>query len=155
MYISWKSAIRWCVVIVITVLSIVGGMVVLDNHVDNKIDKKIHSQEYIHKLSSTLRPYLIFNYKGNFLVKHGAETLIDTLIISKDYINEKTAFRHIEIIIHPTQFLKYKPIIKPITPLSYKQTTERLGNISWKYNFDVSTIFNYEKEIEFQLELIN
>ena len=155
MKITWINVFKYSIGVFTSALVFVGSIIVLNDFIDNKIDKKLNSQEYIHKLSSTLRPYLIFDEKGNFLFDHGATAFIDTLIINKDFINQNTAMRIIEIIIHPKQIMQFPPNINAMTPVSYTLTINPYQNISWKYRFEITTIFNYQKNIQFQLEIIN
>lgn len=136
----------------LVVLSIIGGIIVLHDFIDKKIDNKINEPEYISKLSKTLRAYLIINHKGNIVYDHGATSIIDSISVS---ININNIFDEpFVIIIHPKTFLEFKPLVECLSPVNYVETVARFKNKSWKYIFKVTSHSEPLPEILFRIEVL-
>jgi len=124
-----------------------------DNFFNTRIDKRINNPEYISHLSKSLRPYLIFNDKGNYTYDHGAEILLDSISVKMN-LNFELLDEPIIIKVYPKKSFKTKPLLQSLSGIAYQETIEIQGNKTWVYTLDVSG-YNENKEYLFLFEILN
>ena len=138
--------------IAITIFSLIGGFIILNDFMDNKIDSKIKDKEYIQQLSHILRPFMIFNNESNIIYDHGAENFIDSLNVSAN-INELLK-NPIVITLYPKIYLQHEPLIEILTSMSYTIESKRIKNKIWQYEIDVSSHILDINELLFRIEIL-
>jgi len=84
-----------------TIIGIIYGF---GAYVDYRVDKKVQSEDFLRRLSDSVRPSCIFDEKGSVLVDMGAMNFIDSIELSStNGLPEK-------IIVHPKHYLANAPI---------------------------------------------
>lgn len=148
---SWESF--WSGAgIVVTVFAVIGGLLLLTKYIDYEIDIKVNDSAYIKKVSSTIRPSVIFDQKGSILADMGAMDYIDDIKINK------RGELLLEIKVSPRKFLAMPPVLECLDG-SYAVDTKRGNKFDWIYELkgvqhpvtDKSAIISNER---FRLEVL-
>ena len=137
--------------IVGTIILLGGGFMAFDNFFNTRIDKRINNPEYISHLSKSLRPYLIFNDKGNYKYDHGAEIFLDSISVKMN-LNLESG-EPIIIKVYPKKSFKVNPLLQSISGIAYNETIEIQGNKTIVYTLNV-TGYNESTEYLFLLEIL-
>ncbi len=120
---KWLSTVIGGLVLIITVIVSIYGFLAL---VDNRIKDIINDEDFIRKVASNVRPYVIFDEKGSVLVDGGGmQYLQKTPEITS--INDK-GFR---ILVTPKKHLPTAPIVESLTLTQYLTSYNRGNGYEW------------------------
>ena len=81
--INWEQ-VYFVLKFVIVGISIVGSIYGFAKFIDSRISKKLGDAEFVKGIAQLLRPYAIFNEKGEIIVDRGAMSFIEDIEISMD-----------------------------------------------------------------------
>ncbi|NQV17074.1 MAG: hypothetical protein HQ534_00805 [Armatimonadetes bacterium] len=153
---NWKFFLKLFVSIVIGLATLLGFLFVFNDFLDNKIENKITDNEYIYKLSKTLRPFCIFYKKdGVIFYDHGIYKVhIDSIEIK---YNTSKKDRQNEIYVYTKNYLQIAPLVEYIGPnavVIFKP--KRLKNNVWLYNFKELGTHTTNRQFDefFRLEIL-
>ena len=125
---KWKDAFK----IVSTIIFLLGGLYVLNNHIGDIVDQKINNPEFINEISEKARrPIVIFNQNESILIDIGAMKYTDKIKVifnKEDKDVEK-------IIVSPKSHLKAAPLLESLDA-AYTQIVERGKKFEWIYKLD-------------------
>ena len=118
-------------------LGIIISFIVFDDHINSLINKQINNQEYIEKLSHSLRPFLIFDQNEIKLYDHGADKFIDNIKTKfhESFMANQDVFVD-TIFIYFNKFFQTAPLLESIGPLNYNINSKRCKNNKWLYTLE-------------------
>ncbi len=99
-------------------------VIVLNNHIDKKIEKKITDQQYIDNISKSLRPFLIFNNNEVVLYDHGANKFVHNI----NFDNKKDI-----VDIFFTKYIQNEPLLITIGDVQYSYKSVRIKRNGWRF----------------------
>lgn len=119
-------------IIVVGLFSILGVIVtvllIFNNSIDSKIEKRLNNPEFIKKVASEIQlPFLIFDENNRILFDNEASVLINSIDVKK----EKDGV--ISIFISPKKFIQIPPIIENINSNLDFYEPERINLIDLIY----------------------
>jgi hypothetical protein len=124
----------WSTVAVIGGLAtIIGAVFGILNLIDNRIEKKISSEEYINKVAASVRPSIIYDLENRSVLNDlGGMKHIEKIQVQElDKEEMKT-----KIIILPKRFMESAPLISVLDFIGYGISIKRGEGISWEYVLD-------------------
>ena len=130
-------------------VAIIGLFFVFDNYINNQIEDKITSEEYMSNLSKLLRPFLVFDEKGNTFYDHGAKVYISDI----DVDTKKEV-----ILVKTKEYLQFAPLITFIGSSQYSYNTKRISDNTWSYTLESANFLvdgdGKESNILYVLEIL-
>lgn len=81
--IDWDQ-VYFILKIIIAGISIIGSIYGFTKFIDDRISKKLGNAEFVKGIAQLLRPYAIFNEKGEIIVDRGAMAFIEDIKITMD-----------------------------------------------------------------------
>lgn len=114
---------------IILIATLVTFKILSEDYINNRIEKRITDDKYIEKLSTVLRPFLIFNDNGIVTYDHGGLKYIQDIKLSKN----KGGYLKKIVITTNDIFLNNAPILNCIGSDNYSFESSRSGNYSWEY----------------------
>ncbi len=114
---------------IILIVTLVTFKILSEDYINNRIEKRITDDKYIEKLSTSLRPFLIFNNNGIVTYDHGGLKYIKDIKLSKN----KGGYLEKIVITTNDIFLNNAPILNCIGSDNYSFESSRPGNYSWEY----------------------
>ena len=153
--INWLS-LKNIVTAFLTIGAIFGSVMGVTYWIEATIDKKLSDERVLRKISSLVRPSVIFDENKSVLANLGAMELIED--IRFEGIKEGTAFPE-KIIITPKAHLYTAPVLTNLDSFWIEYTVTRGELLNWEY--DIHAYIgagvgrdNWEK-IKFRLEILN
>lgn len=122
------------------------GFYALDSYIDNKIDKKVESRDYIRRVAFSVHPYVIFNAKGSVLTDAGGMQYIENIRVEGE--------RNYHVVVTPKLLLTYAPLLSCLDECSFTQNVTRGSKYDWEYNLHLSMSVGEIKNPRFKLEII-
>lgn len=132
--------------IVLTLAALYG----IYSYVDWRIEKKINNPEFIRKISSNIRPSVIFDSKESIEIDLGAMQYIEKIKVvpSTDPRFPK------KIIVSPKEYLAHAPFLNSLDRVGFDVQVERGKRYDWVYNLDVSQWPDKIDKSRFRLEVL-
>jgi len=139
-----------------TLFGIVGGFFILIQVVDWRIKTTVYNEEFVRKVASHVRPYMIIDPKGTVLVEGGAKQYLQRLPL---ITNDGKKYPRYYIVLTPKNFLALPPLIEIMSPFGGGVKSERGSGLDWNYEVYIGGSFtDNENEIEpvlkFRIEII-
>lgn len=103
---EWIHMLEIAVAFVTIIAAIYGAI----QFIDWRISKKIHEESFLHKISSSLRPIVIFDENGSILLDQGGMDVIDKIEVSR---LEGENFPE-RVTIFPKKHLAHPPILQTL-----------------------------------------
>lgn len=132
--------------LVITFVTLYG----IYSYIDWRIEKKINNPEFIRKISSNVRPSVIFDSNESIEIDLGAMQFIENIevIPSKDHrFPEK-------IVVSPKGYLAHAPYLTSLNETEFAIKVERGKKFDWIYHLGVSKHFENLEKSRFRLEIV-
>lgn len=82
-HINWEQ-VYFVLKIVVAGISILGSVYGFAKFIDSRINKKLKDAEFIKGIAQHLRPYVIFNERGEIIVNRGAMNFIEDIEVTLD-----------------------------------------------------------------------
>lgn len=117
--------------ILLTFIALIGFYIAFNNYINSQIENKITDTKYIQNLSSTLRPFIIFNEDGIITYNHGGEKYIDSIKI--EYSKNLGKAWPNSIKVYSNQFLSNSPLLDYIGVYNFTYDVERTKNNTWTF----------------------
>jgi hypothetical protein len=93
---------------VITLAAIMGLYAKFNAYVDNRIDKKIQSEDFIKRVSQSIRPSVVFDQNSSILADAGAMAYIDCINVVL------TSGKPTKIVVSPKVLLPVAPLLESL-----------------------------------------
>lgn len=111
----------------------------------------VHTDEFLRKLSDTVRPSCIFDQKGAILIDMGAMAHIENIQISPSQNNNFPD----KIIVRPNRYLSHAPLLSTIDPFIMNVSVERGAKFDWVYTLDYAIFPGVSHQsIRYRLEVL-
>lgn len=138
----------------LSVFTIILIYIGVDDYINNKIDKKLHDEAYLKRVSKSLRPFLIFNQYGNFLYDHGASQYIDSLVVFPPILKLET--NEVFVIgVFPKDYLAFQPLLENLSAIEMVIKPNQIENKSWAYKVQILSGLQPKPEVVlFRLEIL-
>ncbi len=138
-----------------TLFAIIAGLYALPKVIDSHIDKAINNTEFIRKIASHVRPYMIIDSKGSVLVDDGAMQYLQRPPLIKHDAEDENRYN---IVLTPKNFLAHPPLIEMMRPFVGYTKSERGSGLDWHYESYIGISVGEEIEPEpvpkFRIEII-
>lgn len=106
--------------------------------IDDRIDSRMNSKEFIARIASMVRPSVIIDGKGSVIADMGALQLLDDIIVTN-------VCENVKIVVYPKRLLPVAPIVMCIEhPLKIAKA-ERGRLLSWEITFVSSGFLSADK----------
>lgn len=138
------------------VLTIIVGIVVINNEIESKVQIITSSDSFINTLIARIHPYVIFDENGSILYDMGGMSYLDTIIVEKSNLDRKpSVFFPSKMTIRPKNVLQTSPLLECIdSEYTYSITVERGPFYDWIYTFQLVE-YNIPKKINlFRLDIL-
>ena len=119
------------IIAVVTVLAtVVAGLYACFVTIDKHIEEAVNNEQFIKKVSSHVRPYVIFNANISILAEGGAMQYIEDIKPIRNEDNKLTG-----IIITPKEHLDIAPLLESLDE-EFAITSKRGNKFQWIYEMD-------------------
>ncbi len=112
------------------VIVFIGGIYVIINYVDMRIEDKINDPRFINKMTQNIRPSAVFDENDSILADMGAMQFINDIKVKKRGNDQ------IEITISPKAFLGIAPILSSIDSDYIVGVPKRGAKFDWVYRLN-------------------
>ena len=132
------------------ILLIFGSLYGIYSYVDWRIDRKINSPAFIHKIASNVRPSVVFNSEESIEIDLGAMQLIENIKVTP---SEESRFPK-TITVSPNQYLAHAPFLSSLDKVEFHMQIERGKKYDWVYHLVLSSHPDYINKTRFRLEIL-
>jgi len=135
---------------VIGIFLMLGSLYGIYSYIDWRIDQRINSPAFIHKIASNVRPSVVFNSEESIEIDLGAMQIIENIRVtpSDDSRFPKT------ITISPKHYLAHAPFLSSLDKVEFHMQIERGKKFDWVYHLVLSSYPDYIKKTRFRLEIL-
>jgi hypothetical protein len=122
-----------------------------DYYVDQKMERLLSDESFLRKVSSKVRPSLIFDQKGSILVDQGALELIEKIELPENHGGLPS-----KVVVTPKKFLSHAPLLTPLDPYVIDARASRGSGLEWQYQIaytGVGVDVNFS-QCRFRLEVL-
>lgn len=113
------QSLKVFIVIVGAIMAAIAAIAGINSYLDSRIESVVNEEQFIRRVSSQVRPYVIFDatsiHNDGGAMKYLEDTKVD--VIGQTYKNinpEEKHDYHLEITVFPKQHLAHAPLIEPI-----------------------------------------
>lgn len=144
--VNWEQ-VYFILKFVIVGISIIGSIYGFAKFIDSRISKKLADAEFVKGIAKLLRPYAIFNQRGEVIVDRGAMSFIEDIEITMDGALPK------EITLKLKEHKATAPILLSLDN-SLCDIKERRGEkFDWKYSIEYDA-YQDKDERRFNVEIV-
>ncbi|MCH8011277.1 MAG: hypothetical protein IIA61_04910 [Candidatus Marinimicrobia bacterium] len=120
------------------------------SYIDWRIERKINNPEFIRKISSNIRPSVVFDSRQSIEIDLGAMQFIEKIevIPSKDPRFPK------KIVVSPKEYLAHAPFLTTLDETEFAIMVERGQKFDWVYHLAISEYLGNIKKTRFRLEIV-
>ncbi len=132
---------------IVVMLSVLYGVY---SYVDWRIEKKINNPEFIRKISSNIRPSVVFDSRQSIEIDLGAMQFIEKIEVvpSKDPRFPK------KIVVSPKEYLAHAPFLTTLDETEFVIMVERGQKFDWVYHLGISKYIGNIEKTRFRLEIV-
>lgn len=138
------------------IIAIIGGFYIVGLHIDSRIKHIVNDEQFIKKVSSHVRPFVIFDENETIYVEGGAMQYLEKIEVEQT-VGEKGDLQSLKIIITPRSHLVYAPLLEIHSLITFYVTNRRGIGHQWVYEltplFEVSGP-NTTEVHRFRLEIL-
>ena len=150
--ISTSTIMKTIALIIAVVASIYGSI----QFIDIRIEHAVNDEQFIRRLSSHVRPYVIFDVSSSILVDGGAMQYLEKIEVEETGKKDGTILP-IKIVVTPTRHLAYPPLIEKLGAgrLIHTPNPKRGTGHQWIYaGLEVVHWETDKTPISFRLEIL-
>ena len=141
------------------VLEIAGGIITIvaaiygvTQFIDWRIERKIHEEPFLRKITASLHPTVIFDEIGSILYDQGAMEIIDKIEISRKAGNDSLPE---EVIINPKRYLAHAPLLQTLETELVDVSVKRGKGYEWRYRLNYQMTNDvFDSKRRFRLEVL-
>jgi hypothetical protein len=146
--VDWKQAF-FVLEIILAVIALIGSIYGFVKFIDSRIKKKLKDSEFVKHVIQLLRPYAIFNEKGEIIVDRGALSFIEDIEI---LLSEKEKLPQ-KITIKLKEHNATAPILLSLDNDMCTIKESRGKKFEWLYNIEYHG-WNEKDERRFNIEIV-
>ncbi len=156
------QSLKAFMVIVGAIIAAIAAIAGINSYLDSRIERVVNDEQFIRKVSSQVRPYVIFDattiHKDGGAMEYLEE--IEVEVTGQTYKNVNPEEKHdylLEITITPKQYLAHAPLIEPLGGLRSMiiYDGERSTKYQWVYTVLVRPPYGGDiKTQKFRLEIL-
>ena len=119
--------------------------------IDWRVSETVNTDDFLQRLSASVRPSCIFDEKGSIIYDQGAMEFIDDIKIIERYNAIPT-----KILIRPKRLLSVAPLITPLEEYVAVSTAERGEKYDWIITLDLTSSAGSDsfKTAKYRLEVL-
>jgi hypothetical protein len=134
-----------------TIATIVAAIYGFIRFIDWRIERKIHEEPFLRKISSSLRPLVIFDENSSILFDQGAMNMIEKIEVSHSSEDSLPS----EIFIYPKRHLAHAPLLQTLENEFIEITSSRGKGYEWRYTLDYNMTNDINGKRRFRLEILS
>lgn len=142
---------------ILVIIGVVAGIYGFVQHIDSRIEYAVNDEQFIEKIASRVRPFVLFDENETIHVDGGAMQYLEKIEV-KQVVKNKKYNKGLNIIITPKSHLAYAPVLEITTLSEYYVTCKRGSRHQWIYELILTRFVSGpsdEKEpTHFRLEII-
>lgn len=101
------------------IIAVLSAMFLVNTSIDSRIEDAVNDEQFIRRVSSHVRPYVIFDVNSSILVDGGAMQSLERIEVEHgtgdvDTPQGKVATPTLRIVVTPTHHLAYAPLIEKL-----------------------------------------
>lgn len=116
--------------------------------VDKKIQTSVNNEEFVKKAQAGVRPFLIFDARGEVILDLGALEHIDPPIVVSTKGNPIPE----KVIVTPKAYMAHAPLITGIDQVGAVAHAARGQGLTWEYRFEATYVMTGDIDPETQLQ---
>lgn len=120
------------------------------SYIDWRIEKKINNPEFIRKISSNIRPSVVFDSRQSIEIDLGAMQFIEKIEVVP---SDDPRFPK-KIVVSPKKYLAHAPFLTTLDETEFAIMVERGEKFDWVYHLDIITYLGNIKKTRFRLEIV-
>ena len=121
--------IRGIIGAIVVIAVLIGAIYGLNSYIETKIDKITNDEQFINKISSRIRPYIIFDSKETILLDMGGLQFLEKIKVVPGDDNTKPP----KIIVTPKKYMDHAPLLTCLKLVHMVLSVERGKNLDWEY----------------------
>ena len=121
--------IRGIIGAIVVIAVLIGAIYGLNSYIETKIDKITNDEQFINKISSRIRPYIIFDSKETILLDTGGLQFLEKIKVVPGDDNTKPP----KIIVTPKKYMDHAPLLTCLKLVHMVLSVERGKNLDWEY----------------------
>jgi hypothetical protein len=138
--------------VAVTIGTIVAAIYGVIRFIDWRIERKIHEEPFLRKISASLRPVVIFDENSSILLDQGAMDVIGKIEVSRSTGGDKLPA---EIVIYPKRHLTYAPLLQTLENELIGIVVSRGKGYEWRYQLEYQMSNDYYSgKRRFRLEVL-
>jgi hypothetical protein len=158
-----KSFLSNVMTFVGAIIVILGGAFGVVEFIDWRIEQAVNDEQFIRKVASNVRPYVIFGVDESILVDGGAMQYLEQICVEtkgETWENAKPEEKNVcelKIIVTPKSYLAHAPLIEPLSGLRdiIIYDGERSTGYQWTYEVLIRPPYGGDiKTQKFRLEVL-
>jgi len=135
-----------------TIGTIVAAIYGVIRFIDWRIERKIHEEPFLRKISASLRPLVIFDENSSILLDQGAMDVIGKIEVSRSTRGDKLPA---EIVIYPKRHLTHAPLLQTLENELIGIVVSRGKGYEWRYQLEYQMSNDYYSgKRRFRLEVL-
>ena len=141
---------------ILVIIGVVGGIYAFVQFIDFRIEHTVNNEQFIKKVSSHVRPFVIFDENETIFVDGGAMQYLDKIEVEQ-VMRREGSYPGLNIIITPKSHLTYAPLLETFAPTMYNVTYKRGSQHQWIYKLTAELTLGPDDEKEpsrFRLEIL-
>jgi len=121
------------VTVVVSIGTIVAAIYGIIQFIDWRIERKIHEEPFLRKISASLRPMVIFDENGSILLDQGAMEVLEKIEVLRPAGDGNVPT---EILIHPKRHLANAPLLQTLENELIDIAVSRGKGYEWRYQLE-------------------
>lgn len=142
---------------ILLIIGVVGGIYAFIQFIDFRIKHTVNDEQFIKKVASHVRPYVIFDENESIEIEGGAMQYLESIEVERVVVMKEDAPRF-NITITPKNHLAYAPLLEAVIPVMFDITSKRGKGHQWIYELTAGwNAVSSDKENEpyrFRLEIL-
>jgi hypothetical protein len=114
---------------VVTIVAAIYGAI---RFIDWRIDRKIHEEPFLRRISASLRPIVIFDENGSILLDQGGMDVLERIEVSRPEGHNVPE----QIVIYPRRHLAHAPILQTLENELINVVASRGQGFQWRYQLE-------------------
>lgn len=153
---GYLGAISVILAVIVSLITIVGGIYGLSRYIDSRIEHFVNDPKFIRKISTNIRPYVIFDENETIHVDMGAMQYLEKIEVDASLKNKQFDAK-LKIIATPKEHLAYAPLMENLSIENIQiPLPERGRGHQWIYNLYLLDRFGggVQEPMRFRLEIL-
>ena len=141
---------------ILPIMGVVGGIYAFTRFIDFRIEHAVNNEQFIKKVASHVRPYVIFDEDGAIHVDGGAMQCLEEIEVEQTV--KEGRLKHLKFIVTPKSYLANAPLLEIYSLITFYTTNRRGSGHQWVYELtpaaSISGPDNIKEVHRFRLEIL-